>query len=567
MIGFRREGWRDPVGPSCLLFLLAFGVRAAGLGWGLPDHYHGDEDYLLERALYLPKSAFDPHLYAWPAHPLFYLVFLLLGADYAVLRLAGNVSIPEDFALRVFLDASGEMMIGRAFTAAVAGLAAAALYAFVRRFASKGAAALTAALYALHPLSVENGSVLRPDSLLDFFLVLAALASFRASQTGAARDFLWAGAFLGGAFATRFAGLVGVVLLASIALIPGGVKPRARQVLTAAGGFLLGVAVTGPYLLLRPATTAEALWTLVGGQWSGYEFDPQYARVSGWSFFFLNMARHGGPAFPALLLAAAAWAAARRDRALLSLALPVAAYYAGAIGPAGHNVQRYLLPILPYLCALIGAGAWSAAAVLLRDRRAFRWGAMAALAAALLGPPAWRSAGLLRDKYRPDSRREARAWILDNVPAGTRIMVDFYYLAPQVETRGHVLARRYLRSDQPTGTDLAFHAGKREAAGFLRRLPPARYEMTYLIWNEYVTDFVEFARSTGQEYFVWSAEVRDSLERASFAEWPKARSLKALYRLAEVIGRPVARFGPQGGRAVGPAVAIYKLDWTKERGK
>ena len=106
--------------PLWLILCLAFGLRAAGIFYGLPAIYHQDEPMMVNHALAMgAQHTLNPHYFVIPA-----FVMELLLALYTLLFFAGKVTgafhDANGFALQFFQDptlfyAAGRMIAGVAF--------------------------------------------------------------------------------------------------------------------------------------------------------------------------------------------------------------------------------------------------------------------------------------------------------------------------------------------------------------------------------------------------------------------------------------------------------------------
>jgi hypothetical protein len=87
---------------------------------------------------------------------------------------------------------------------------------------------------------------------------------------------------------------------------------------------------------------------------------------------------------------------------------------------------RYLLPMTPSLCVLAAAGVVSGVSLLRRYEipRAARTTLIAALTIAALLPPALISITGDRDIARESTIDQAYSWILENIPAGSSIVLE-----------------------------------------------------------------------------------------------------------------------------------------------
>ena len=223
------------------------------------------------------------------------------------------------------------------------------------------AAFIAAAVVAVAPLAVQFSATAFSDPLLTLWLT-AALALVvpsplgRGLGRGAARPG-WAGLCLGLALATKYQAALFLPLVVGLAWLSGW---RAREWARALAGLAVVLAVVALWAAARAdgAGLVARQWANVGGlrlAWS-WELGPRLAeQVRLW---WLGL---GGPLLALGGVALAGVAVSRRARARLGaadglLALFVLAYALLHWLWAVPAWDRYLLPVLPIVAALLGRG-------------------------------------------------------------------------------------------------------------------------------------------------------------------------------------------------------------------
>jgi hypothetical protein len=113
-----------------------------------------------------------------------------------------------------------------------------------------------------------------------------------------------------------------------------------------------------------------------------------------------------------------------RDRRLAIVLLPAPLLFLAYMGSQDRYFGRWLLPIMPILALLAGHAAVVAAHATGRSSARARAAALGVAAVLILAQGTWVSVRSDRTLSRPDSRNQARAWMVAHVPAGSRIVYE-----------------------------------------------------------------------------------------------------------------------------------------------
>ena len=250
-------------------------------------------------------------------------------------------------------------------------------------------AALGGGLLAFEPFFLGYQRFITTDALATDLGAVAALWFLLYLREGHRRRLVFSGLAFGLAVATKLpAVLLAAPLLISVVVVesggwPGfparGFRRRALELTVwAAVGVAIAVAIW-PALWVRPLGLLRQLWADLGSETHANAFRSD---DKGWAFYPRVLAWRFTPLMQAGALigvAALLWPARRRRQArraeLEALAglVVVTLVLLRLAGEAG--VDRYLLPVVPFLALLAGAG-WD----LVRDRLAVRWARPAAAA-------------------------------------------------------------------------------------------------------------------------------------------------------------------------------------------
>ena len=371
----------------------------------------------------------NPHYFANP--PAFtYVLHFLLAVAYG-----GAEGVRHAFALHP----DGPYLLARV-AAAVLGVAALwLLYATGARLFGRAVGLLAAAIEAVAFLPVFYAHLALNDVPTLAPLTLSLLGTAGVLRKGRKRDYLLAGLGLGLACASKYtAGIVVVPFVAAVAsrFLEGGESAGGRAVAGVALSALAAVIaffVANPYSLLDYSSFHSELvhQSTLSAESQGKLGAP---RQGGLAYYLWSLTWGLGwvPALAALGGALTIW---RREPRLGWLLVPAPLLFLAFMGLQGRYFGRWLLPIFPILCLLGAFFVLQLAGTLARlaSRPFSRDGsAPLLLSIAITGllVAALLAQGLVYSVHsglvlsRADTRNLAREWMLANVPAGSKIVVE-----------------------------------------------------------------------------------------------------------------------------------------------
>jgi hypothetical protein len=586
----RHDGDDGPArtGPV-LAGILAFAalLLVAGIRQELPHAPEADEPFFLAPAVRM-ASNWDPNpgWFGQPGSTVIYPLAVLAHLWHGLTR-GGRLLGPDPRLVASYLAQPDQLvMLGRLLSMGYALAALVLVYVVGRRAFGRRVGLAGAAITAVLPMSVWYAQLVRPDSAATALSLLAlwrclvlldgpsvtpdtAGASRRAS--GEARNQLLAGAAIGLAVSSRYFMLA---LLPALAVVDLVRLTRGRSRGVPAGKAALGTLAIGPLAALAAfALTTPFLVMDLGRAIPSLLFEARTAHLGADGLSPLGnllwYAQHGlaeAMTWPLVVLAALGI-----GRALLGLRRPGGPSAGRAAGRAAVDPRsaappgspgspdpaaplvllafvlalvvlislpalhwaRWLIQALPVL-ALFAADAVLAAADglagRLRSGPRARRAILAAGLAAALGTALWQVAWTDLRLARPSTRQQARAWLLSNLPAGSRVGLE-WWTAPFFpdDFLGFVAEPRRV---SPPGSGL-------ELIGRPR-----------LVDGGGVADY----RREGYDYLVTS----DNWVLPAMAAPERAPELAAFYRELFGLGPPVADFVPGPTRG-GPRVRVFRL--------
>ncbi len=408
--------------PTVWLFVVvAFGaaIRFYGIDFGLPANFHPDEVPKVNAIMRMAsQDTWNPQYFLHPS--------LLLYSTYAMNSLLHVLGAEGTFRETAFLA-------GRLVSAVAGTLSIALTYALGRRLLSKNVGLLAAALLAVFPLHVTCSRYLKEDALLTFIVLSCALTTVIAVQSGRRWVLLVAGLLAGATAGTKYSGILLAVVPASAPwLASRSWKPdlswlpwAALAVCVAPLGFL----ATTPYALLDSAKFLKDFASESRHMQTGHTntIDP-WSQL--WMYHFYRSILPGMTPVLAVLSVMGLGLLVRRARIedLFIVAVALLFYLPAEFVKAkpAPQPERYIVPCLPFLALAV---AQLARAV---GRRVSARHGLAICGAVILLAPLVRSVSLAAD-LRIDTRQQLAAWMRDNIPAGSKVLMDWKPYCPQLD--------------------------------------------------------------------------------------------------------------------------------------
>jgi 4-amino-4-deoxy-L-arabinose transferase-like glycosyltransferase len=406
------DGARTRAGERVALGAIVAGglaLRLWGIDYGLPHPTtRPDEEVMLARLFGFDTGDPNPR---WFMYPTFYLYLLYGWVKLALVAGAALGAVPRALA-EAARDHPVELyLVARAHSVVCGTLAIAAVFWLGRMLGGVRAGLVGALLLSVAFLHVRDSHFFKPEAAQGLFIVLLLLACVRLQRQGTLGAAALAGAACGLAFGVKYS-LAPLVPLGVAAVLAGAAGAWRRLAVAGAAG-LLAVVLTSPYMVLEyrnflgwMAYTRFLVEYGGPGLGSGFGF---HARRS----FLLA---HGLP-FSLFALGALLWSL--RVVPLLPVALFLIAS-ALQLGVSSLAYTRYVTPLLPALCVLMGVSFVALVGRVPADRRRLLLGGL--LLVVLLAHPLHASVRYDQITARPDTRLLARRWLEANVPAGTTVL-------------------------------------------------------------------------------------------------------------------------------------------------
>ncbi len=448
----RNGRWRHR-GPLVLVLVLAFALRMWGIKQGLPYVYNVDEyGHFVPEAVAMFHHGLNPHYFINPP-ALSYLLHVVFAVWFG-LGSGLHTPVAREFALhpdRLFV-------VARVTVALLGTVSVWLLYLVGARLFNRAVGLLASAVLAVAFLPVFYGHLALNDVPTLAPLTLSLFGTAGVLRRGRLLDYLIAGAGLGLATATKYtAGVMILPLIAAGAVryldgradndrraaVDGEADPEERRASSerrrntkgrdvAIGVGIALVAAAGAYVIANPYSLLDFhLFREELERQSSYTEQSRASWLGGpkqGSFVYYLWSFTWGlgwiPALAALGGAVSIW---RRQRRVGWVLVPVAVLYLLFLSLQGRYFGRWLLPIFPIACLLAANFALEVAGWAARRAPRLHWAsavltALAVIALVAQGVVYSVHSGLVLS--RADTRNLARAWIISNIPAGAKIVVE-----------------------------------------------------------------------------------------------------------------------------------------------
>jgi len=403
--------------PRVLFFILVLGLimRLWGVNFGLPQVYHADEPIVVNHAIAYGSGDLNPHFFIVP--PLVsYLVFVQFGVFFLLGKIIGMFGGMSDFLYLFLSDPSAFYLIARISMGVVLGVATIwLLYILARRVFDQRVALVAAFFLSVNFLHVRNSHYVYCDIGAVFAILVFYLTTLHVYERPTLKNYCLAAFTLGLAGVFKYnAALAGVALVTVHCLI-NWKNPRRMffdhklyLFFILSGVFFI---IFNPYSILDFRHFYRDVSGQLGGSTSpGFLHHITYSLMQG--------------ASPAVSLCALVGFVASFVR-LRKKALWFGSFfivYLLLISTKSQLHERYILPIIPFVCVYAAVGI-----VTLTERSAFtrRRPKMLIPIVLVISLVSFAKCVYVDILFsRPDTRTIAKEWVETHIPAGSRIAIS-----------------------------------------------------------------------------------------------------------------------------------------------
>jgi len=535
------------------LAVVAAFLRSRHLAWGLPDLE--EEAFPLKKAFEMcgwgtKTMRLDPDTAGWPSLS-FYVHMLVQHLHYWTGRLSGEFADRGDY----FLQQTTWTPI--AVWARSVGVLASSVVVLVgarlgHRLAGWGGGLVTGLILAASPMLTQHAQLITPDILLVMFTALALERFVDIAAKGRARDYLWAGLWIGLGVSTKYT----PILLAPAFYVAHLMGLHHRSVGLRALGLgdkylwwavlacVLVFAATSPFVLVNTGILSRDMDHQMSHLQQGhFGHDSQNPGLVFYAFDVLAP----GMGWPAFLLGLTGLVAAaiRKRGSWWVLLAGLLAYYL-VLSLLQTRFDRYLLPgLLPLALGVAGwwalLGPWFQA----RSRNMALVGVVL-LALVVTIPPMIESLLFVAKQGQPGTRQLAKDWILQHRDGNGP------YLAMELYTPALPRAKQIrLRRGDPAFANLSPEQQRR----WLDLDPVSSVYLPFYSTREGAADFYyDLRHYLNYDFVVTSSAVRQRYENSP----ARYRQQVKFYEDLETHLKDVQVFAP-GPRRRGPEIRIYAI--------
>ena len=403
-----------------VLLLLTFGLRVWGIKQGLPYSYNSDEaTHFVPRAIAYFSHDFNPHYFLNPPaySYLLHIVFeLWFGSSDKVSRAYAT-------------DPTSVFVLARLVAAVLGTISVWLTYLAAARFFNRNVGLLAAAILAFAFLPVFYSHLALNDVPTLAPVSLALYGAAGVMRYGRMRDYAIAGAGIGLAAATKYTGGITMLCLltAFITDASGGsmsLKGAARRCALALAIGLFSFLVANPYAILDFSAFQAGVHSqasLAAGE------DPVKLGTrpgSGITYYLwtFTWGLGWGPTLAAI--GGAILLIVRRRIAMVLTLLPATIAFIIFMGDQQRFFGRWLMPIFPIVAMLAAYGTVELVKWLASSRR------VPAVVGGTVAAVLLLTQSVVADVHndvvlsRPDTRNLTRDWMVQHVPAGSKVVIE-----------------------------------------------------------------------------------------------------------------------------------------------
>jgi len=542
-----------------LILLLALSVRLLGINYGLPYVLYPDEAVIVNHAMAFGTGDLNPHYFIYPSLYM-YVLFIVYGMTYIGGRLLGAFGSTDDFIRLFFTDATIFYLPGR-LIAAFGGVASVwMVYKLGRRAYNVQVGLISAAILAFSVWHVDYSHYVKTHVPAGLFVIVTVWLAWSIYEgRNSWRRYCLAGATAGFAASTVYhAGFVLIAVLVAHWVCSRKARLLNPKLMGAAAASFAAFVLTTPFAVLDWQTflsdlTSSAAMRYFGGFWEGGTFYP----------FTSLLSTFGQPLGTVALLGLGYALLRRRPADLILASQPISV----GLFLMLFRVKEpaHMLVAFPAISILAASFVTDAVKWLCLKRAALEKISAITVIGLLVIRPGLTS---FESSYRlslPDTRVLAKAWVEENIPPGSKIVMDSgkYYLeafGPPLTLSRWTLEQFIHRGRAANSGNIARLDGTRRVA-YSGEAAYFQYQLDVLV-DRPGYDIVQILHDPGSPRTEWPSldhYVKQGVQYAIVSSYAlNGYDSKDLYEALRRQASLVKEFRPSE-KIRGPALFIYRL--------
>lgn len=419
------------------LLLLYFIFLLGGIKSNLPYLAEIDEPYFVVPAIQIASSGnLNPGVFGHPASTTIYPMALVFHVWFAVVEggtlLHSNMQLATHFSQHF----STYYYLGRLVSIVYAVLTLPIIFQIGQRAFRPITGLVASGLFIFYPQLLYYAQMTRPDSANVFFVALTLWLTLRLFDKGSLVSHLLVGLTIGISISTKYVlvALAPVYLFVCLILLwqswqAPQFKAQVAKTFFGMGMILVGFAVTTPYFFLDFSTALPNMLLEGRSEHLGADGLSRFANF----WFYLTVALPKIMSWPEVALAYLAIAVGVWRRKLPQLILlAFAAVYLTGVSLSSLHWVRWAFQLLPVMTPFAAEGIWLVSNNMVQvgsKRPSVYPRIFLAIILLVSAVPIYNSVFHDLKQLRPSTRISAREWLLENVPADSKIGQEWYAAA------------------------------------------------------------------------------------------------------------------------------------------
>jgi hypothetical protein len=430
----------------CIILLIGLVLRTWGIGFGLPFAYHFDERFYINAAGKIGEGVLSYPPYAPTG--LSNIIFICFGIFFVIGKVTGYFESAQAFRDLFFTDPTFFYLIARFINVILGTFSIFLVFWLGKIISNRRVGFLAGILLATNLLHIRDSHFAVPDIAMSALVIFAVLCSVIYSKSGN-RKIFFIGSFIAGlAIAFKWTALPVFfpILIASFSRVFQShiskiiYSELVKSLILTLTFVVLGFLIGSPQIFLNPKPYIDSAF----GQYQLSEKGSfgiwQVDTVSGWVFYGKVLSYGMGLTLLIFGIAGLVYQVIKvlrdrqRDR-LIVLSFPVIYYL--LMGSTPHYFLRYILPFLPFITIFIGDLINDISEKVFPNQVQWQTISVFLLSSIVIIPQIVSSVALDYLFTKEDTRTNAKYWIENNLPDGTKIAMDYEVHTPPISSLDH----------------------------------------------------------------------------------------------------------------------------------